>query len=95
MALCPEIPRNSFRDLICVTGATAGGRRGVPAPFLPPGVAVPEKYYVNVAAFTSPSMGDGSSTGPTVLWMENTKTVDVVLVDSFIHKIIHLGKLQK
>ena len=31
-------------------------------------------------------MGDGSSTGPKVLWMENAETVDVVLVGRFIHK---------
>ena len=31
-------------------------------------------------------LGDGLSTGPTVLWMENTETVDVVLVGRFIYK---------
>ena len=36
--------------------------------------------------FTSPLLGDGSSIGPTVLWMENAETVDVVLVDRFIYK---------
>ena len=31
-------------------------------------------------------MGDGFSTGPMVLWMENAETVDVVLVGKFIYK---------
>ena len=40
-------------------------------------------------------MGDGLSTGPMVLWMENAETVDVVLVGSFIYRRIYLGELQK
>ena len=44
-----------------------------------------------VMGFTSPSMGDGSSTGPMVMWMENTETGAVVVVISFIYKRIYLG----
>ena len=51
--------------------------------------------FVHVGGFTSPSMGDGSRTGPTVTWMENAETVDVILVGSFIYKRIYLGELQK
>ena len=45
--------------------------------------------------FTSPLLGDGLSTGPTVLWMENTEAVDVVLVGRFIYKEYVWGELQK
>ena len=40
-------------------------------------------------------MGDGLSTGPTVMWIENTETAVVVVVVSFIYKRMYLGGLQK
>ena len=36
--------------------------------------------------FTSPSMGDGSTTGPKVLCMENSDIAAVVVVDVSIYK---------
>ena len=45
--------------------------------------------------FTSPSLGDGSSTRPMALWIENSETADVVLVDGFIYKEYVWGELQK
>ena len=53
------------------------------------------KHFVSVTGFTSPSMGDGLNTGPTVLWIENSETADVVLVDGFIYKEYVWGELQK
>ena len=40
-------------------------------------------------------MGDGLSTGPMVMWMENTETAAIVVVDHFIYKEYILGDLQK
>ena len=42
---------------------------------------------ISVAGFTSPLLGNGLSTGPTVLWIENAETVDVVLAGSFIYNL--------
>ena len=50
---------------------------------------------IAVVGLTSPLLGDGSSTGPMILWMENAETVDVVLVDRFIYKEYVWGELQK
>ena len=33
-------------------------------------------------------MGDGSNIGPTALQMENSETVDVILVDSYLQSIM-------
>ena len=54
--------------------------------------------------FTSPPLGDGLSTGPIVLWMENAETVDVVLVSVYLQRIYlggtenincRIGRIQK
>ena len=45
----------------------------------------PHWVAISVTGFTSPLMGDGLSTGPMVLWMENTEIVDVALAGSFIY----------
>ena len=55
----------------------------------------PHLAPISVMGFTSPLLGDGSGTGPMVLWMKNTETVDVVLARSFIYRRIYLGELQK
>ena len=46
----------------------------------------PHWVPLSVTCFMPPLLGDGSSTGPTVLWMENAEAVDVVSVGRFIYK---------
>ena len=58
----------------------AESQQGVHIPWAPHWVPI------SVTGFNSPSLGDGLSTGPMMLWMENAETVDAVLVCRFIYK---------